>query len=64
MAEQDSPRHPPAEGRDHTEEPVRTPAGAEAGRRDPAAEPGTGEGGRETTGRPRHPAPAKRPRPK
>jgi hypothetical protein len=66
MAQEGSPRHPPVEGRDHTEEPARIPGNGKAGKHDAAAEPGktpgTGEGGRETTRQPRHPARTKRPR--
>jgi len=67
MAQEDSPRHPPAEGRDHTEELTRRPAKVEGGEHDPAAEPGktpgSGEGGRETTVKPNCPTTTKRPRP-
>jgi hypothetical protein len=69
MARDQGPHHPPAEGRDHTEDPARTPGKGELdGRRDLAGEPGktphTEEGGREATNEPTHPAETKRRRPK
>jgi hypothetical protein len=66
MAQDDSPRHPPAEGRDHTASPARNPGSSEAGQHPPSSEPGktpsTSEGGRETTGQPWHQVRTKRPR--
>jgi hypothetical protein len=59
MARNDSPRHPPSEGRDHTEDPARKPGNAErdAGRgliAEPGKTPDTTEGGRETSEEPGH----------
>jgi hypothetical protein len=67
MARNDSPRHPPTEGRDHTEDPARRPGNAEPdSRRDLIAEPGktpdTTEGSRETSDEPWHRGRTKRPR--
>jgi hypothetical protein len=67
MDQNGSLRHPPAEGRDHTVIPARTPSQAESANRDSATEagkvPGSGEGGRETTRPPEHSPRTKRPGP-